>query len=134
MLGSAILAAQALLLSGDNDACSRLLPGVASGESTLALCWAGAAGWSTFGVETTEDALTRHGVVRPRPDTSQTPCSFSTADGFYEVDPAAEGRLPPTRPHHGSDANAGGGHVLPVFVVGHWSGPKIWSIGSEPSF
>ena len=30
MLGSAILAAQALLLSGDNDACSRLLPGVAS--------------------------------------------------------------------------------------------------------
>ena len=33
MLGSAILAAQALLLSGDNDACSRLLPGVASGGS-----------------------------------------------------------------------------------------------------
>lgn len=36
-LSSAVLGAQALLLSGDEDACSRLLPGVASGETRFAL-------------------------------------------------------------------------------------------------
>src|SRR3546814_12749164 len=90
MLGSAILAAQALLLSGDNDACSRLLPGVASGESTLALCWAGAAGWSTFGVEATEDALTGTASYVLDGHIADT-LLVLTADGFYEGDPEAEG-------------------------------------------
>ena len=90
MLGSAILAAQALLLSGDNDACSRLLPGVASGESTLALCWAGAAGWSTFGVEATEDALNGTASYVLDGHVADT-LLVLTSDGFYEVDPAAEG-------------------------------------------
>ena len=39
MLGSAVLAAQAVLASGDEAACARLLPGIAAGE-LAALCWA----------------------------------------------------------------------------------------------
>jgi alkylation response protein AidB-like acyl-CoA dehydrogenase len=41
MLGSAVLAAAALLGSHDDDACARLLPGIAAGSTTAALVWAG---------------------------------------------------------------------------------------------
>lgn len=41
LLGSGVLATQALLRSGDREACARLLPGLASGERTAALVWAG---------------------------------------------------------------------------------------------
>ncbi len=44
MLGSAVLATQALLLSGDDAACQRLLPGLADGSQTAALAWTTAAG------------------------------------------------------------------------------------------
>ncbi len=44
MLGSAVLAAQALLACGDDDACGRLLPGIADGSVTAALAWASSAG------------------------------------------------------------------------------------------
>jgi alkylation response protein AidB-like acyl-CoA dehydrogenase len=44
MLGSAVLATQALLLSGDDDACTRLLPALAAGERTAALAWVGPKG------------------------------------------------------------------------------------------
>jgi len=48
MLGSAVVAAQALLLAGDDDACERLLPGIAAGERIAALAWTGRTGdWST---------------------------------------------------------------------------------------
>ncbi len=48
LLGSGILAAQALLLSQDESACAEVLPGVASGETVAALVWAGEDGaWST---------------------------------------------------------------------------------------
>jgi len=40
MLGSAVLAGQALLASGDDEACRRLLPGIASGATVAALAWA----------------------------------------------------------------------------------------------
>lgn len=132
MLGSAILAAQALLLSGDDDACSRLLPGVASGESTLALCWAGAAGWSTFGVEATEDALT---------GTASYVLDGHVADTLLVL--TADGSTKWIQRPKASPADASPPWIRrerwrrsrsPVFVVGHWSGPKIWSIGSEPSF
>ncbi len=39
MLGSAVLAAQALLATGDEAACGRLLPGIADGSATAALAW-----------------------------------------------------------------------------------------------
>ncbi len=44
MLGSAVLATQALLASGDNAACARLLPGLADGSQTAALAWTTAVG------------------------------------------------------------------------------------------
>ena len=44
MLGSAVLAGQALLASGDDEACRRLLPGIASGAAVAALAWAPQAG------------------------------------------------------------------------------------------
>jgi alkylation response protein AidB-like acyl-CoA dehydrogenase len=48
LLGSGVLAAQALLLSGDEAACRDLLPGIASGTTVGALVWAGEDGrWST---------------------------------------------------------------------------------------
>ena len=47
LLGSGVLAAQALLLAGAEDACSELLPGIASGETVAALAWTGEDGrWS----------------------------------------------------------------------------------------
>jgi alkylation response protein AidB-like acyl-CoA dehydrogenase len=48
MLGSAVLAAQALLASGDDAACTRLLPAIADGSVIAALAWTTAAGhWDT---------------------------------------------------------------------------------------
>ena len=44
LLGSAVLAAQAILGSGDPDACERLLPGIAAGTTIAALAWTGEAG------------------------------------------------------------------------------------------
>jgi len=44
MLGSAVLAAQALLATGDEAACGRLLPGIADGSATAALAWTTRAG------------------------------------------------------------------------------------------
>ena len=47
MLGSTVLAAQALLGSGDEAACERLLPAIAGGSATAALAWTTPAGrWS----------------------------------------------------------------------------------------
>ncbi|MFI0978810.1 acyl-CoA dehydrogenase family protein [Streptomyces sp. NPDC021093] len=43
-LGSAVLATEALLASGNEDACARLLPSLADGTSVAALAWAEAAG------------------------------------------------------------------------------------------
>lgn len=48
LLGSAVITAQAVLRSGDGDACERLLPGIADGSMIGALAWAGAdGGWHT---------------------------------------------------------------------------------------
>jgi hypothetical protein len=44
LLGSAVLAAQALLASGDTAACQRLLPAIADGSAVAALAWTTAAG------------------------------------------------------------------------------------------
>ena len=50
LLGSGVLAAQALLLAGDEAACADLLPGIAAGTSVAALVWSGHDGrWSTDG-------------------------------------------------------------------------------------
>lgn len=44
LLGSAVLAGQLLLASGDDAACQRLLPGIADGSVLAAVAWAGPAG------------------------------------------------------------------------------------------
>ncbi|MBB2910693.1 alkylation response protein AidB-like acyl-CoA dehydrogenase [Streptosporangium becharense] len=44
LLGSGVLGAQAILRSGDDAACARLLPGVAAGTTLAALAWATADG------------------------------------------------------------------------------------------
>src|SRR6266516_772086 len=44
LLGSAVLAAQALLASGDAVACQRLLPAIADGSAVAALAWTTPAG------------------------------------------------------------------------------------------
>ena len=44
LLGSGVLAAQALLASGDASACERLLPGIADGSTVAALAWTDQAG------------------------------------------------------------------------------------------
>ena len=44
MLGSAVLAGQALLATGDEEACGRLLPVIADGSATTALAWTTRAG------------------------------------------------------------------------------------------
>ncbi|MFI9493972.1 acyl-CoA dehydrogenase family protein [Streptomyces halstedii] len=44
-LGSAVLTAGALLASGDEEACGRLLPGLAGGTSVGTLAWAEAGSW-----------------------------------------------------------------------------------------
>ncbi|AVZ38639.1 MULTISPECIES: acyl-CoA dehydrogenase family protein [unclassified Dietzia] len=49
LLGSAVLAAQAVLASGDEAACARILPGIAAGDQ-VALCWASQDGWASPGV------------------------------------------------------------------------------------
>jgi len=52
LLGSGVLAAQAVLRSGNPAACERLLPAIADGTAVAALAWADAAGrWRTDGCD-----------------------------------------------------------------------------------
>ncbi|MEU1983786.1 acyl-CoA dehydrogenase family protein [Nocardia sp. NPDC019395] len=90
MLGSAVLGAQAVLLSGDSDACARLLPGIAEGSSTLALGWAAASGWDEFGVRADGETLdgTAHYVLD---GTIADTLIVVTEAGLFEVDPSAAG-------------------------------------------
>lgn len=91
ILGSVVLAAQALLAIGDDDACDRLLPGIAEGTAVAALCWAGPMGWDRSGVVFDGEQLsgTAHFVL----DGSAADVLLVVArdgDGvaFFEVDPA----------------------------------------------
>ena len=65
MLGSAVLAAQALLASGDDAACGRLLPAIAAGSAIAALAWTTRAGhW----------------------DSGEAACAAREAHGGWELD------------------------------------------------
>lgn len=57
-LGSAVLTAGALLASGDEEACGRLLPGLAEGTSVGALAWAEQGSWDA-------EAIRARAVPRP---------------------------------------------------------------------
>ncbi|MBU3061078.1 acyl-CoA/acyl-ACP dehydrogenase [Nocardia sp. NEAU-G5] len=88
MLGSAVLGAQAVLLSGNTEACERLLPEVAEGTRTLAVCWADARGWDSPGVRAEDGTLTgtAHYVLD---GANADTLIVVTAEGLYEIDAAA---------------------------------------------
>ncbi|MEU2031691.1 acyl-CoA dehydrogenase family protein [Nocardia amamiensis] len=90
MLGSAVLGAQAVLLSGDAEACARLLPEVAEGTRAIAVCWAGESGWDEPDVRETDGALTgtAHYVLD---GVSAETLVVVTPGGLFEVDPTAAG-------------------------------------------
>ena len=88
MLGSAVLGAQAVLLSGNAAACERLLPEVAEGTRTLSLCWAGPSGGDNPGIQVENGTLTgtAHYVLD---GASADTLIVLTDDGLYEIDAAA---------------------------------------------
>ncbi|AHH15321.1 acyl-CoA dehydrogenase [Nocardia nova SH22a] len=100
MLGSAVLGVQAVLASGDDAAAGRLLPEVAEGSRTLAVCWADEKGWAAtgagsqraagFGVRADGDTLsgTAHYVLD---GASADTLLVVTDSGLYEIDATATG-------------------------------------------
>lgn len=110
MLGSVVLAAQAILASGNTEACERLLPPIAEGASIAALCWTGADGtWATDSVGVRADGDTLTGSSHFVLDGSYADVLIVAAEqdgaiALFEVDPAQDAvtrrRLPtmdPTR-------------------------------------
>ncbi|OJF12701.1 acyl-CoA dehydrogenase family protein [Couchioplanes caeruleus] len=93
MLGCAVLATQALLRSGDTDACVRLLPGICAGDDLATLAWGGdpddlpctatAAGRLTGEVP--------HVLDLASADTLLVPARAGTGTALYEVDATAPG-------------------------------------------
>ncbi|MGM7647398.1 acyl-CoA dehydrogenase family protein [Nocardia sp. JW2] len=90
MLGSAVLGVQAVLLAGDEQACERLLPDLAEGSRTAALCWADSQGWDDYGVRATGGSLsgTAHYVLH---GAQADVLLVLTADGLFETSPTAAG-------------------------------------------
>lgn len=98
LLGSAVLAGQALLASGGEQACQRLLPGIASGATVAALAWVPRAGrWDPAG-----PAFTARGSGHDRTLTGEAhhvldgdtagvllaAARTPEGTGLFEVDPA----------------------------------------------
>jgi alkylation response protein AidB-like acyl-CoA dehydrogenase len=100
LLGSAVLAAQALLASGDDAACRRLLPAIADG-SVAALAWTTAAGhWDPAEVACRAAAAAPgwalHGEAHYVLDGDSANILLVAARtpegiGLFEVDPAQDG-------------------------------------------
>jgi alkylation response protein AidB-like acyl-CoA dehydrogenase len=101
MLGSAVLAAQAVLATGDDAACERLLPAIAAGSAIAALAWTTAAGhW-----DPAETGCQAHGsggaweldgaadyvLDGDSADVLLVAASTPDGTGLFEVDPAAAG-------------------------------------------
>ncbi len=96
LLGSAVVAAQALLASGSADACGRLLPGIAAGSTLAALVWAGADGrWDVEDVAVTASGAldgTAHYVLDgDLADVLLVAARGSDGVVLYEVDPGQGG-------------------------------------------
>lgn len=102
MFGSAVLAAQAILATGNDEACERLLPGIAEGSSIAALCWVGPEGhWRSDDVACTAagsdaDGYTVSGAAHyvldgAHADVLIVAASVDGAIALFEVDPSAAG-------------------------------------------
>jgi hypothetical protein len=93
LLGSGVLAAQALLAAEDDEACARLLPAIAQGRSVAALCWAGSDGsWDPARAAVRTDGDTLDGTAHYVLDGDHADVLLVVAnDGaelaVFEVDP-----------------------------------------------
>jgi alkylation response protein AidB-like acyl-CoA dehydrogenase len=101
MLGSSVLAAEAILAAGDEGAMRRLLPGIASGTATAALVWAGAQGrWDPTAPACRWDGRL-HGEAHYVLDGADVEVFVVAARtdhgvGLFEVDPAGTTRTAAT--------------------------------------
>ena len=118
MLGSAVLAAQALLASGDEAACGRLLPAIADGSATAALAWTTRAGhWDSGerGVPARGRVAAGSWTARRTTCWTATPptCCWSPpapgGDRAVRGGPGPGRRVPYGQRGHGHDPAAGGG-------------------------
>jgi hypothetical protein len=101
LLGSAVLAAQAVLAVGDDPACERLLPAIADGSAVASLAWTTAAGhWDSaeFGCDARAagDRWELHGEAHYVLDGAAADVLLVAAgapDGvaLFEVDPHQDG-------------------------------------------
>jgi alkylation response protein AidB-like acyl-CoA dehydrogenase len=97
LLGSAVLAAQALLLSGGAPACPDLLPRLAAGTTVGALLWAGLDGrWRTERVPVGAERTTLTGTSRlvldgDTADVLLVLASTPSGIGLFLVDPRQPG-------------------------------------------
>jgi alkylation response protein AidB-like acyl-CoA dehydrogenase len=100
LLGSAVLAAQALLLAADEPDRRELLPGIADGSSVAALAWAGRSGWSTSdvpvaaqrtGEQWTLTGTASHVLDGAAADVLLVLATTSSGIGLFQVDPDGEG-------------------------------------------
>jgi len=97
MLGSAVLAAQALLGTGDEPACERLLPAIADGSATATLAWTTRAGrWDSgeVGYQASEaqlDGEARYVLHGDTADVLLVAARGPAGVGLFEVDPGQDG-------------------------------------------
>ncbi|MBM7367893.1 acyl-CoA dehydrogenase family protein [Gordonia hydrophobica] len=106
VFSSVVLAAGAVVAAGDPEASARLLPDLASGARTGALCWAGAPGWTAPGV-TAEAGLLR--------GTAEYVLDGETADVLLVI--AGRSDNPDAQTLHEVDARADGVTVTPLPVL-----------------
>jgi alkylation response protein AidB-like acyl-CoA dehydrogenase len=109
LLGSAVLAAQALLASGDTVACQRLLPAIADGSAVAALAWTTPAGHWDPG----EAACAAHPAART-----------TAADAIQAIAEAAG-------PDAGTGAGPDAGTAAPGPRVPSVSSPDDWVLTGE---
>lgn len=89
LLGSAVLCGEALLLSGNNEACERLLPGIAAGTTLAALAWSDASGrWDpalSFSSETGLDGRAHYVLDGDLADVLLAVARTADGVGLFEV-------------------------------------------------
>jgi len=108
LLGSGVLAAQALLLAGEETACADLLPGIAAGTSVAALAWAGTDGrWATdrLAVSATEgdggwslDGVAAYVLDGAHADVLVVLARSAAGPALFRVDPRQQGVRRTTSP------------------------------------
>ncbi|WP_410593037.1 acyl-CoA dehydrogenase family protein [Amycolatopsis sp. lyj-23] len=92
MLGSAVLCGEALLRTGNDEACERLLPGIAAGTTLAALAWSDVDGQWTPALSAAGAGLTGRAHYVLDGDLADVLLAVARTDdgaGLFEVDLAA---------------------------------------------